>query len=824
MSSSEIIGIMDKSNSKSIKNELRTVQMHNNAISKISRYELEDLYVRLHDENINLKTKNNTNEKKLQKLAVRVIRLSKNSNEKEDVEIEDYDNAMKNARKLQKYNVELTKQLNLLKKEKVRPYRTLNKTLTKKPNNQQILQSRITRELVIDELEQKIVNLQKSEKHITQEFDIKENEYQNDIHNLKKQMNNTNRKNFNENINLIKLQREIKEKGTKLIALQQKYGELQKKQEILHNNHNGLIHELDRATEALNEEQRKVSKYQESIKKLDIKSIKLQEMEDRILEIENENSVLRDANKNMVSSAFNMDREREWQKREKILKVQIAQLEATLRSDNSEKGCVLDQLIQSKDELSKQTDQHNKLKAEYFQLKHEYEEQKQKLDYLNKNCDQWGELDDTIMVVNMKKMENGKVTEEKKMDYRKTIKCLRIEHAETILELEKTRNMLIVQNKILKSYQKEIDTIKNKFNIEKETSDQKIHEMSYLLDMRAIRLKKLQKQIRDIAYGTKTTKIKELDELLVDSETDKIDDGSKSYNLDLDRGDNLIEFKLCSINLNTDMTKLMDDEAPLLFCTWDFYEFDTQVSKVVCGTNSAINCCSNYIVKIDAFAIQYLFDSCISIQMYHLLGTQCKLLAIGNVPIIDLFKQSDKIVRCTTNLVCHENGEIVGELDYTLRMKYAMEHSLRLFNEKTKAQTYIENMQHNDIEKYENIATSKIPLEKSKITISILSCHNIKSKNDIQPNLYAGYQFYTFKEHLTNKINSSENPEFNDSCSFTIDNNTRFSNYIQNQKLQIYLIDDNSNIKDEYVCMAHVDVKDIFEKEELYHKIALKDS
>ena len=43
-------------------------------------------------------------------------------------------------------------------------------------------------------------------------------------------------------------------------------------------------------------------------------------------------------------SAFDLEREREWRQRENALKVQIAQLEATLKADVGEKGSILDRL------------------------------------------------------------------------------------------------------------------------------------------------------------------------------------------------------------------------------------------------------------------------------------------------------------------------------------------------------------------------------------------------------------------------------------------------------------------------------------------------
>lgn len=51
---------------------------------------------------------------------------------------------------------------------------------------------------------------------------------------------------------------------------------------------------------------------------------------------------MKEANEKFVSSAFDLEREREWRQRENQLKVQIAQLEATLKADLGEKGGILD--------------------------------------------------------------------------------------------------------------------------------------------------------------------------------------------------------------------------------------------------------------------------------------------------------------------------------------------------------------------------------------------------------------------------------------------------------------------------------------------------
>ncbi len=57
-----------------------------------------------------------------------------------------------------------------------------------------------------------------------------------------------------------------------------------------------------------------------------------------------ENELLKEANQKLLNSAFSLEREREFRERERTLKIQIAQLEATLKADLGEKGTILDKL------------------------------------------------------------------------------------------------------------------------------------------------------------------------------------------------------------------------------------------------------------------------------------------------------------------------------------------------------------------------------------------------------------------------------------------------------------------------------------------------
>ena len=87
-------------------------------------------------------------------------------------------------------------------------------------------------------------------------------------------------------------------------------------------------------------------------------SISLQ-LQQQVGDLGKEKVILEEANEKLVSSAFDMEREREWRQRENALKVQIAQLEATLKADVGEKGSILDRLQNERGEL-KYTPKYNK--------------------------------------------------------------------------------------------------------------------------------------------------------------------------------------------------------------------------------------------------------------------------------------------------------------------------------------------------------------------------------------------------------------------------------------------------------------------------------
>ena len=75
------------------------------------------------------------------------------------------------------------------------------------------------------------------------------------------------------------------------------------------------------------------------------------------------------------------------------------------------------------------------------------------------------------------------------LDDSKELRELQASYAETVNELEKIRNMLIVQHRINKDYQQEMEAVTRKMEQDKAEHEAREEEFAQLLDIRAARIR-----------------------------------------------------------------------------------------------------------------------------------------------------------------------------------------------------------------------------------------------------------------------------------------------------------------------------------------------
>ncbi|XP_063971772.1 protein fantom-like isoform X2 [Lytechinus pictus] len=869
--------VRDTGGSRSDKVSEQKRSQQRRAVAKISREELEDQYLRLHDENLILKRHARKQEEKIKKMATKLLRLVQDNKKKDgdtgaggtgarrkggrDIETEEMiEEQQQRIRDLEK-NCEAYKKKLMVAKQQIAtqsqrrtPYNhvqsRINTGMPKPPTDSvqrnlrvqgnrtgsatprsirndvlpryghSLLEEaraenqRLNEE--IDNLHENCQFLDQEKEILMEQIRIKELDHEEVLLRLKEQMSAGQRSNIQENVDMIKLQREVKEKSQKLAALEAQYATLQENLATVKTSHDAVIAEMEDLNRKLHQEQAKSLSLQTELKQGSTLQRNISELQERISDTEREKDILREANEKLLNSAFDAERERQYRANEKQLKLQIAQLEATLKGDLNDKNTLLDKLNEEREEYEKLQKENRDMQVKYYAVRKQLEELQEKMKFFTKeSAVDWNEMEEALILVKKRK-ERGtqdldfleKVDDEINRDMKIQMGALQAEHAETVNELEKTRNMLLLQNKINRDYKQEVDSSTRRLEEYKQEYETKLDEYAQLLDIRAARIKKLERQMKDIAYGTKQFKMADIapDE----DDYEEIDESVK-----LERGQNLLEIHIEKITFTQDGLRELGDNEPSTFATYEFFEFELQSTPVVKGNKPMFKFTSQYRVTVDDFFLHHLMKGATTLEVHQAIGTEYRTIAACQLKFRDLLDKPQGRVHGTAQLVGVESGRtdvIYGTVEFWVRLRVPMDQALRLFRERVKALGYMSSNQKNTQQALANLAkaTGEEPTRDTdeninELTIKVIRCDNVRARREgIQPNPYIIYRFFDFNDHDTTTVQSSNTPEINDMQTYPVPVTPDLDRYLRTETLDFYVFDDTDPEDTAYLGMAQV--------------------
>jgi hypothetical protein len=131
--------------------------------------------------------------------------------------------------------------------------------------------------------------------------------------------------------------------------------------------------------------------------------------------------------------------------------------------------------------------------------------------------------------------------------------------------------------------------------------------------------------------------------MLRGSTADALDDAASEISdglldSDVGEGQNVFEFTVRELLL--DPSQLADSGTPpATFFTFDFFEHETQTTPVVSGTEQRLDYTSQFVVKVDAFFLNYLATKSMNLELMQSCGgLNFKPLAVCEVsfrPLLD---------------------------------------------------------------------------------------------------------------------------------------------------------------------------------------------
>ncbi|XP_074696079.1 protein fantom isoform X2 [Strix aluco] len=835
-------------------------------VSRISREELEDRFLRLRDENILLKQHANKQEEKIKRMATKLIRLVNDKKRSDQVgggpkrlgqavELEEMiEHLQERVRELEKQNESLrsklisTKQQLQIQGHRPCPYSYVQSRIntglkvseaagmpehTKKGMRLQDLEARspnfllpVYEQSLLEDSKAEIRNLEtviESQREHIEELECardtllsqlrrKGKEIEESAVQLKKQETTSQRLNIRDNVEMIKVFKQLVEKSNALSAMEGKFLQLQENQKNLKTSHDALIAKSDELNLQLREERLKCLHLEKELQSVTISNRRAEELQERINDLEKEKELLRENYDKLYGSVFSMTHEQQWKLKEQQLKLQISKLEATIESDLAYKNEILDKIKVERDQKEKLMQENKDLQLCYLEHKQQLDELKNHIKFLMKesNTDMAEFREGLLLLKAQKQQENGdlvfleKVEDDIHKDLEHSMRELQLTHAETVQELEKTRNMLIVQHKINKDYQTEVEAVTQKMESLQKDYELKLEQYVHLLDIRAARIRKLEAQLRDIAYGTKPYKSRP--EKLPGDAVDEFDE-----TLHLERGENLFEIHISKVTFSSGAMQAFDDHELATFCTYAFYDFELQTTPVVYGRTPSYDFTSQYLVQADDFFLHYIERNSITLEVHHAYGTDYETVAACELKFHEILENNGKIYS-TANLVgIKENIQNYGTVEYWIRLRVPMDQAIRLYKERSKALGYITSNFREREQPFQQqiLRTAQVSTSTdgnlNELHITIKCCNNLQSrKKHLQPNPYVVYKFFDFADHDTPIIPSSNNPQIDDHMCFQVPMNADLDRYLKSESLTFYVFDDGETEEGAYVGKANV--------------------
>ncbi|XP_063333546.1 protein fantom isoform X1 [Pelmatolapia mariae] len=833
-------------------------------ISRVSREELEDRFLRLQEETLQLKQHSHKQHDMIKKLGTKLKRLMNNRDRMEqlaagtapssrvrDVEMEEMmEELHEKVRALQAENEGLKQRLLVAKHQvmnsqsqrptpydRIQPRVNTGLKFRDDMSSPSLIRPKSTRSLegggrpptgllpryghslleearseirnlenVIESQRSRMEELEGASELLREELRRKEAEYEERLLQVRQEQTSKLRTHVNSNVTLIKLQKQLAARSNTVAELEGRYLQLQESQQTLKLSHEAAMAKVDELSADLKNERLKRLELEKQLQSASVSRTKMEQLQERIGELEQERDLLKDSNEKLLNSAFDVSQQEKWQLQEQQLKLQISQLETALKADLVDKNEILDKVKAERDTNEKLKEANQKLEVQFLQQKQQLEELNERLKFYSRGSDyDVAELTEALLLVKTRKSQRSgdlgflREAEEETGGaiMENAVKELRAAHAETIQELEKTRSLLSTESRISQGYKAELDAALRKMDADKLEYEQKLERQAQLLDARATKIRKLEAQLRDIAYGTKTYSVKA--DVTAEDEADESGEA-----LHLESGENLLELQIVGITLSDSALQMLGEAEPATFCTYAFYVFELHATPVVTGRSPKYNFTSKYVVSVDDRFLDYLHRGTVRVELHEALGLDWRTLATGELRLQQLLEQDGKVHGSVALIGSRDEARSFGSLEFWLRLRVPMTETLRLYREKMKA-------------------PPPTTSDWNELFITVRRCSGLQLRGSRQPSPYVVYKFFHFPDHPTATVHNRQDPDFNDLRSYCVSMDADLDRYLKSELLQFYVFDYKEEQMDTYLGKARVPLRTLTHDESLTGVFSLAD-
>ncbi|XP_059587321.1 X-linked retinitis pigmentosa GTPase regulator-interacting protein 1 [Alligator mississippiensis] len=594
------------------------------------------------------------------------------------------------------------------------------------------------------------------------------------------------------NVELIRLQRLLQERDMELAVttarcteLQQTYeSQLQQRQEVLGAASSALLAQAEELSTQLKGQTQRAAVLESQLEGVPALHRALEELQERVRDLEKERDLLKEAHDNLLASALDSGR---------LPRQDTPQLEKQLSTALAEKRVLLA-------ELEAARAQSQVLQQDSSQLLLAPAQDGERLqDKASQTMEQGPvlpppqppSLDGPLAGLGQQDLLVRQSLSQRLCETEAV-------HAETVLELEKTRDMLILQHRINRDYQAELEGTMLQAEQAARGYEEEQQRLARLLDLRSTRLHQLEEQLKDVAYGTQP--------LPPASNRDSEGDGA---GVRLGRGESLLELHVVGASLSGAALRVLGDAQPTTFCTYAVYDFETHATPLGHGARPRYGFTSRYVLRAEPLLLHYLQGSAARLDLHVAVGTEHRALATCHLRLAEALATTQRVH--ATAALQGPSSEDYGLLEYWLRLRPPLQQGLRLQQERTKALGYLSA----SVTQVGAPSSSWQPCSsdgppgrerlQNELQVRVRGCRGLRSRClGALPSPYAMYRFFTFPDRDTPIVPASHSPHFGDLQTFPMHPTPELHRYLRHENLWVYVFDDEDPQPDAYLGKAAI--------------------
>nr|XP_061816106.1 protein fantom-like isoform X5 [Nerophis lumbriciformis] len=848
---------------------------------RFPREQLEDLCLHLQEENTVLRMHSRAQEQKMRRMSTRLIRLRQASPGAKERDMEDSLQELEaRVATLESQKVVLQNKLSLAKQHILdlggrTPYK-FNKgkcaevdggvrraAQTAPPRygpTTEDTRGQMEKFCVSEQM--RVTELQLALRDTLQD---KEREMEGTIREMKKQQAERHKASIRENLDVIRLQKKLSEKSTalrvtqeKITNLQQAYEkQLEETQTSLRESQTVLLEKVEELSEKLKQERQRVLTLDGQLTTASLSLQNLEKLQERISDLEGERDRIKESYDSLLESTLStyndtveehkvVYKERDAPE-DTVSTIDANILEKALQAEREERGRLESEkkkLRQEKEIMEEQREQEG-AKLKYLEEKIlEYNDQisvlQRRLDSVTKEFDMSDEeLSETLFQIKAFRMQQESreglclpgADREKELINNQALL------AETVLELQKTRSLLLLEHRISKDLQEELDTTKTRLESEREAMRMRMAEKDKLLCKRVLQINALQDQLKTFAYNTKSHKRTiPIQYTWPTGEKQAVSPEDYISYSPLRSGESLLEVHIKDATFTPsgfrNMSSIDPDqgEDTVTFCTYSLLDFEVHSTPLVAGSKP------NY-----SFTSHYALTAC-DLERLEVQGWKVKVelhQAVGGVRFLTHGSGQLSLLAAVERRGEHINGrvhitgsvrEIVGVVDFWVRLflpTEPMDAVVSGGNDRT-------------------TATKKMPAQISlgwqtgghaqelydfgggipnELMLLLERCEGLKGRwPGLLPDAYLTYRFYDLQPHVSQTVRSNVNPVFHDITSYPLAITTDVLHYLRSSSLWVYVFDDSDDqIPPVYLAKTPIPLRALATGREIQGDYVLRD-